>query len=89
MTVGRAEAAGGPPAGGDTRPKGLAALRPPAGRLTPGPTCRVDFSRPLDFRFLGRPMTGFVGDTVASALYANGGPDLRAQPQVPSASRAV
>ncbi len=72
MTVGRAEAAGGPPAGGDTRPKGLAALRPPAGRLTPGPTCRVDFSRPLDFRFLGRPMTGFVGDTVASALYANG-----------------
>ncbi len=42
------------------------------GRLTPGPTCRVDFSRPLAFRFLGRPMTGFAGDTVASALYANG-----------------
>ena len=56
MTVGRSEAAGGPP----------------AGRLTPGPTCRVDFSRPLAFRFLGRPMTGFAGDTVASALYANG-----------------
>ena len=44
----------------------------PAGRLTSGPTCRVDFSRPLAFRFLGRPMTGFAGDTVASALYANG-----------------
>ena len=42
------------------------------GRLPPGPTCRVDFSRPLAFRFLGRPMTGFAGDTVASAMYANG-----------------
>ena len=42
------------------------------GRLAPGPTCRVDFSRPLAFDFLGRPMTGFAGDTVASALYANG-----------------
>ena len=43
-----------------------------AGRLAPGPTCRVDFSRPLAFQFLGRPMTGFAGDTVASALHANG-----------------
>ena len=41
-------------------------------RLPPGPTCRVDFSRPLAFHFLGRPMTGFAGDTVASAMYANG-----------------
>ena len=49
-----------------------AAGRPTAGRLTPGPTCRADFSRPLDFRFLGRPVTGFEGDTVASALYAVG-----------------
>ena len=72
MTVGKVEAAGGPPAVGDTRAKGFSALRPAAGRLTPGPTCRVDFSRPLAFRFLGRPMTGFAGDTVASALYANG-----------------
>lgn len=45
---------------------------PPRGRLTGGPTCRVDFSRPLDFTFLGRPVTGFAGDTVASALYAAG-----------------
>ena len=45
---------------------------PGPGRLTPGPACRVDFSRPLAFRYLGRPMTGFAGDTVASALYANG-----------------
>ena len=41
-------------------------------RLPPGPTCRVDFARPLSFEFLGRPMTGFAGDTVASALYAGG-----------------
>ena len=72
MAVGRGDAAGGPPAGGAAGPAGAAELRPPGGRLPPGPTCRVDFSRPLDFRFLGRPMTGFEGDTVASALYANG-----------------
>ena len=42
------------------------------GRLPSGPTCRVDFSRPLAFTFLGRPVTGFAGDTVASALYASG-----------------
>ena len=46
--------------------------RLPEGRLPPGPTCRVDFSRPLAFTFLGRPLTGFAGDTVASALYAAG-----------------
>ena len=46
--------------------------RPPPGRLPPGPTCRVDFSRPLDFAFLGRSVRGFAGDTVASALYAAG-----------------
>ena len=43
-----------------------------ADRLASGPTCRVDVSRPLSFDFLGRRVTGFVGDTVASALYANG-----------------
>ena len=41
-------------------------------RLPCGSTCRVDLSRPLSFDFLERPMTGFAGDTVASALYANG-----------------
>ena len=46
--------------------------RLPEGRLPPGPTCRVDFSRPLAFTFLGRSVTGFAGDTVASALYAAG-----------------
>ena len=46
--------------------------RMPEGRLPLGPTCRVDFSRPLDFSFLGQPVTGFAGDTVASALYAAG-----------------
>lgn len=72
MAVGRGDAPAGPPAGGATGPAGAAELRPPRGRLTPGPTCRVDFSRPLEFRFLGQPVTGFAGDTVASALYANG-----------------
>lgn len=46
--------------------------RLPPGRLPPGPTCRVDFSRPLDFTFLGRAVRGYAGDTVASALYAAG-----------------
>ena len=41
-------------------------------RLRPGETCRVDFSRPLEFSFLGREMTGYAGDTVASALYGAG-----------------
>ena len=46
--------------------------RLPPGRLPPGPTCRVDFSRPIEFTYLGRPLTGFAGDTVASAMYAAG-----------------
>ncbi len=33
---------------------------------------RVDRSRPLHFRFDGRPYIGFAGDTLASALLANG-----------------
>lgn len=66
------QGAGKPLAEAETRPDGAAAGRPAAGRLTPGPTCRVDFSRPLHFRFLGRPVRGFAGDTVASALYASG-----------------
>jgi sarcosine oxidase subunit alpha len=33
---------------------------------------RIDRSRPLRFRFDGREYTGFVGDTLASALLANG-----------------
>ena len=46
--------------------------RLPPGRLPPGPTSHVDFSRPLDFTFLGRGVRGYAGDTVASALYAAG-----------------
>ena len=53
-------------------PDRLPASRIPPGRLPPGPTCRVDFSRPLDFTFLGRAVRGYAGDTVASALYAAG-----------------
>jgi sarcosine oxidase subunit alpha len=33
---------------------------------------RIDRSRPIAFRFNGRALTGFAGDTLASALLANG-----------------
>jgi len=33
---------------------------------------RIDRARPLDFTFNGRRMTGYEGDTLASALLANG-----------------
>lgn len=33
---------------------------------------RIDRSKPLQFRFNGRTYTGFAGDTLASALLANG-----------------
>jgi heterotetrameric sarcosine oxidase alpha subunit len=33
---------------------------------------RIDRSKPVDFTFDGKPMQGFAGDTVASALLANG-----------------
>jgi sarcosine oxidase subunit alpha len=33
---------------------------------------RIDRNRPLNFTFNGRPMQGFQGDTLASALLANG-----------------
>src|SRR5689334_5868213 len=33
---------------------------------------RIDRSRPLRFRFNGRPLEGYAGDTLASALLANG-----------------
>ncbi|WP_428426352.1 sarcosine oxidase subunit alpha family protein [Pararhizobium sp.] len=33
---------------------------------------RIDRAKPLDFSFDGKPMQGFTGDTLASALLANG-----------------
>ncbi|MEO1265849.1 MAG: 2Fe-2S iron-sulfur cluster-binding protein, partial [Pseudomonadota bacterium] len=33
---------------------------------------RIDVSQPLTFSFNGRRLTGFKGDTAASALLANG-----------------
>ena len=33
---------------------------------------RIDRSKPLSFRFNGRKLTGYAGDTLASALLANG-----------------
>ena len=53
-------------------PSGSHGAALPPGRLNPGPTCLVDFSRPLDFAFLGRTVRGCAGDTVASALFAAG-----------------
>jgi sarcosine oxidase subunit alpha len=41
-------------------------------RLAPQPGERIDRARPLAFSFDGRPVTGFAGDTIASALLASG-----------------
>lgn len=41
-------------------------------RLTGLPTLRVDPTRELAFEYAGRAMTGVAGDTVASAMFANG-----------------
>ena len=62
----------GTPTGGSPPPGRPPPGSPPPGRLPPAPTCRVDFSKPLDFIFLGRTVRGFAGDTVASALYGTG-----------------
>ncbi len=45
---------------------------PPGIRMRPAATHRVDPSKPLAFDYRGRPLVGLEGDTVASALYANG-----------------
>lgn len=41
-------------------------------RLSPSSTERIDRSRPLGFRWCGRALEGFEGDTVASALWGAG-----------------
>ena len=41
-------------------------------RLPPSPTQRIDPERRLTFTYSGRACTGFEGDSVASALYAEG-----------------
>jgi hypothetical protein len=33
---------------------------------------RIDRSRPITFTWDGKPLLGFVGDTLASAMMANG-----------------
>ncbi len=43
-----------------------------SGRRLPAGGWRIDRSRPIAFEFDGRPQTGFAGDTLASALLANG-----------------
>lgn len=46
-----------------------AASRQPLRRAAGG---RIDRSKPIHFTFDGKPVTGYAGDTVASALIANG-----------------
>jgi sarcosine oxidase subunit alpha len=41
-------------------------------RLPEQPGERIDRSRPITFTFDGKPVPGFAGDTIASALYASG-----------------
>jgi sarcosine oxidase subunit alpha len=41
-------------------------------RLAPQPGERIDRSRPVSFSFDGKPVAGYEGDTIASALYASG-----------------
>jgi sarcosine oxidase, subunit alpha len=41
-------------------------------RLPPQPGERIDRSRALTFRFEGRSVSAFAGDTIGSALYADG-----------------
>ncbi len=41
-------------------------------RLAPQPGERIDRSAPLEFRFDGKRASGYAGDTIASALYAEG-----------------
>ena len=41
-------------------------------RLSPQPHERIDRSRTVGFTFRGRRLEGFAGDTIGSALYANG-----------------
>ena len=41
-------------------------------RLAPQPGERIARNRPISFTFDGKPVAGFEGDTIASALYASG-----------------
>ncbi len=41
-------------------------------RLSRLPTLRIDAASPLAFQYRGRPLQGVAGDTVATALFANG-----------------
>ena len=41
-------------------------------RLEPRPGERIDRTRPVTFRFQGREVQGFAGDTIGSALFASG-----------------
>ena len=54
---------------GGSRKRGGTPMSQPARLPTGG---EIDRARPREFRFDGRPLTGFAGDTVASALIANG-----------------
>ena len=60
-----------------------------AGYRLPDGGSRLDRSRPLRFTFDGRPIAGFAGDTVASALLASGRTLGRPIVQVSPAARRL
>ena len=41
-------------------------------RLPPHPSQIIDQSKPISFEYEGRRVSGYEGDTVASAMYASG-----------------
>ncbi|MDH3674660.1 MAG: 2Fe-2S iron-sulfur cluster-binding protein, partial [Anaerolineae bacterium] len=52
-----------------TKPR---SVKQAGGRLPSHPSYKIDFTRPLEFKFNGQRITAFAGDTVASALWAAG-----------------
>jgi len=52
--------------------KQTAVIKDTVGRLAAHPAQKVDFSKPLEFKFNGKSYPAFEGDTIASALWAAG-----------------
>ncbi len=57
-------------------------------RLEPRGGERIDRSKAVSFTFAGWKVTGFEGDTIASAAFAAGQARVLALVQVPPAARA-
>jgi sarcosine oxidase subunit alpha len=52
-----------------TKPR---SVKQAGGRLPDHPSYKIDLTRPLEFKFNGKRISAFEGDTVASALWAAG-----------------